>query len=92
MMPAVQVDEGAIRFVMSGASIMCPGLTSAGGRMDVDLPADTPVVIMAEGKERALAIGILKMSTADIKEVNKGIGVEVLHYLGDGLWNEPVFA
>jgi len=26
------------------------------------------------------------MSTADIKSVNKGIGVDLVHYLNDGLW------
>lgn len=45
---------------------MCPGLTSKGARMDVDLPAETMVAIMAEGKENALAIGWLKMSTEDM--------------------------
>lgn len=30
MMPKLRVDTGAIRFVLSGADIMCPGLTSAG--------------------------------------------------------------
>jgi PUA domain protein len=44
------------------------------------------VAIYAEGKEHALAIGITKMSTADIKEVNKGIAVDNIHYLMDGLW------
>ena len=34
MMPKLQVDRGAIKFVLSGANIMCPGLTSAGGRLD----------------------------------------------------------
>ena len=43
-MPEVQVDRGAIRFVLGGAHIMCPGLTSLGGRMDEELPAETPVV------------------------------------------------
>mmetsp|Transcript_33764 Transcript_33764/g.94079 ORF Transcript_33764/g.94079 Transcript_33764/m.94079 type:complete len:134 (-) Transcript_33764:69-470(-) len=85
-MKALQVDKGAIRFVMSGANIMCPGLTSAGARMDDSVGADTPVVIMAEGKQHALAIGLTKMSVADIRRVNKGHGVEVVHYLNDGLW------
>lgn len=35
ILPHVQVDKGAIRFVLSGANIMSPGLTSPGGRMDV---------------------------------------------------------
>ena len=29
----MQVDRGAIRFVLSGANIMCPGLTSPGAQM-----------------------------------------------------------
>ena len=28
-----QVDKGAIRFILSGANIMCPGLTSPGAKM-----------------------------------------------------------
>lgn len=33
ILPHMQVDKGAIRFVLSGANIMCPGLTSPGARM-----------------------------------------------------------
>ena len=33
MMPKLRVDTGAIRFVLSGANIMCPGLTSKGATM-----------------------------------------------------------
>jgi PUA domain protein len=29
------------------------------------------------------------MSTGDMVSVNKGIGVENLHYLNDGLWRTP---
>ena len=29
-MPIMQVDKGAIKFVLSGANIMCPGFTSPG--------------------------------------------------------------
>ena len=53
--------------------------------------ADEPVAIYAEGKEHATAIGLTKMSTADIKSINKGIGVETLHYLNDGLWKTNKF-
>ena len=37
ILPKYRVDRGAIRFVLSGANIMAPGLTSAGGKMD-DVP------------------------------------------------------
>jgi PUA domain protein len=66
ILPRLQVDRGAIKFVLSGANIMCPGLTSKGARMDIDLPSGSVVAIMAEGKENALAVGLLKMSTADM--------------------------
>ena len=86
--PRVQVDRGAIKFVLGGANIMCPGLTSPGAKLpEQNLEQDTIVTVYAEGKENALAIGKLLMSTDEIKSKNKGIGIELLHYLGDGLWN-----
>jgi hypothetical protein len=37
------LPQGAIRFVLSGANIMCPGLTSPGGNLS-DAPEHAPVV------------------------------------------------
>jgi len=85
MLTPQQVDKGAIRFVLSGANIMCPGLTSPGAKM-TDSEAETVVAVMAEGKEHAVSIGVTKMSTQEIAEKNKGVGVENVHYLNDGLW------
>jgi PUA domain protein len=86
MMPKMQVDRGAIKFILGGANIMCPGFTSRGGNLPTSLSVDQPVAIYAEGKVHALAVGITKMSTEDIIELNKGIAVESLHYLLDELW------
>lgn len=86
--PRVQVDRGAIKFILSGANIMCPGLTSPGAQLpEENWEKGKVVVVYAEGKENALAVGKLLMDTNEIKEVNKGMGIEVLHYIGDGLWN-----
>lgn len=65
ILPIQQVDKGAIKFVLSGANIMAPGLTSPGGKMT---PCDknTVVSIMAEGKQHALAIGVTKLSTEEM--------------------------
>lgn len=100
--PTVRIDRGAIRFVLSGATLMAPGLTSAGGRLpepkegpeSVDaegrwsreLEKDEPVVIMAEGKEHACAVGLLVAGTKEVKDKGKGPVVEDAHFLGDGLW------
>mmetsp|Transcript_30232 Transcript_30232/g.49994 ORF Transcript_30232/g.49994 Transcript_30232/m.49994 type:complete len:89 (-) Transcript_30232:354-620(-) len=85
----MQVDQGAIRFVLNGANIMCQGFTSAGGAMPEEFPANTAVIIMAEGKKHPLAIGLTKLSTQEIRQQNSGIGVENIHYLNDGLWLTP---
>jgi PUA domain protein len=69
--------------------MMCPGLTSAGGRLpppEEALLAEAPVAIYAEGKEHAVGVGITKMTTEDMRKINKGVGVETVTYLGDDLW------
>ncbi|RDW94364.1 hypothetical protein BP5796_00127 [Coleophoma crateriformis] len=111
--PSIRIDRGAIRFVLSGATLMAPGLTSTGGRLPSgdaedkgpetgyrpandgvegwyggrELEAGEPVVICAEGKVEACAVGLLSMGTKEVKEKGKGPVVEEGHYLGDGLWN-----
>jgi len=90
ILPHVQVDRGAIRFLLAGAQMMCPGFTSAGGRLppaESAIPAEAPVAIYCEGKEHAAAVGLTKLSTEDIKKINKNVGVELATYLGDDLWN-----
>ena len=51
---------------------MAPGLTSPGGKLHPGLDVLHPVQITAEGKEHAMAIGVLQMSSDEIKEKNKG--------------------
>lgn len=57
----------------------------------MQVPAGTAVAIFAEGKDHAMAVGLTKLSTQEMREVNKGIGVDNIHYLNDGLWKTPVF-
>ena len=86
----VGIDRGAIRFVLSGATLMAPGLTSAGGRLpeaSMELKEGEVVVVEAEGKDEACMIGQLRMGTEDIKEKKKGVVIDSGHYLGDGLWH-----
>ena len=85
----VGIDRGAIRFVLSGATLMAPGLTSTGGRLPDaadELKEGEVVVVEAEGKEEACLVGQLRMGTEDIKAKKKGVVMDSGHYLGDGLW------
>jgi PUA domain protein len=90
LLPQQRVDKGAIRFVLSGANIMCPGLTHPNAKMTA-VDEGTVVGIFAEGKTNALAVGKTSMSTKEITEKNKGVGVENYHYLNDGLWQMKTF-
>lgn len=68
----VTVDNGAIPFLLGGANVMCPGLTNPGGEMPPDsddkpgLEKGAGVVIFAEGKEYAIGIGVMTMSSLDV--------------------------
>ncbi|KAL1977010.1 hypothetical protein VTN31DRAFT_3292 [Thermomyces dupontii] len=88
-LPRLRVDRGAIPFILSGAALMAPGLTSAGGWLpdsDHALQAGQVVAVGAEGKEEVCLVGPLKMGTEEIKQKKKGVVMDDGHYLGDGLW------
>jgi len=59
---------------------------------NAQVPEGAGVAIYAEGKEHAMAVGLTKLSTADIREVNKGVAVELMHHLNDGLWKTTTVA
>ena len=85
----VGIDRGAIRFVLSGAALMAPGLTSAGGKLpeaEAQLKAGDIVAVEAEGKEEICLIGQLTQDTEAIKQSKKGAVLDLAHSLGDSLW------
>lgn len=84
--PVLQTDRGATRFMLQGAQLMCPGLTSAGAKMVDGLDKGTVVAVKGEGKENACLVGVMKMSSDEVGKINKGVAVETCHYLGDHLW------
>ncbi|MCO5565364.1 hypothetical protein L7F22_019037 [Adiantum nelumboides] len=96
LLPSIQVDRGAIKFLLSGANVMAPGLLTAGGRLpdpgkgEIALPEGAPVAIMAQDKESALSIGILRLGTDEIRSKGKGSVVDNIHYLGGELLRERV--
>lgn len=57
MMKRLRTDAGAIKFVLSGANIMCPGLTHPDAVIHDEAEKGEPVAIFAAGKEHAMAVG-----------------------------------
>ena len=86
MMPKMQVDQGAIKFVLRGANVMAPGLTSAGGAVEKGIQKGAPVQITAEGCNHACAIGLMSMTSEELEAKPAGQAIESVHSIGDGLW------
>ena len=78
----VMVDSGAVRFVVNGADIMCPGITSADPAIQ---PGDL-VIIVEETHDKPLAIGTSLMQGAEMA-ANSGKAVKSVHHVGDKLWS-----
>lgn len=70
----VQVDAGAIPYLLGGANIMCPGLTKPNGSSymppdDNDMPGLSKgqgVIIYAENKTYPIAVGVMTMSSQEM--------------------------
>eukprot|EP00806_Schmidingerella_arcuata_P006717 Macronucleus_7127.p1 GENE.Macronucleus_7127~~Macronucleus_7127.p1 ORF type:complete len:142 (+),score=21.78 Macronucleus_7127:1-426(+) len=86
MMDAMQCDKGAIRHIFSGSHVMAPGLTSEGGIVHAGLPARAPVAITAEGKQHAMGVGVLSMSSEEIVSQNRGQAIKVVQFMNDSVW------
>ncbi|RMC08104.1 hypothetical protein DUI87_15135 [Hirundo rustica rustica] len=132
ILPHQQVDKGAIKFVLSGANIMCPGLTSPGAKLypaAVDTVVQKPVLssnsnmrqrvgnVLEDGDRVGLqkpgfglAVAVEELYSSGFfvvlqktprlillrfsfysEKVNKGIGIENIHYLNDGLWHMKTY-
>lgn len=74
----------------SGVLEGTPGVEGEGldedERWKRELEKGEPVIVRAEGKTEACAVGFLVAGTKEVKEKGKGPVIEDAHYLGDGLW------
>lgn len=86
LLPVLRVDRGAIKHVINGADVMVPGLRSSRAVIEDEVGREAVVAVYAESKEHAIAVGITKMSTEEMRLNDKGIAIESAHYVSDGLW------
>ena len=83
LFPTPVGDEGAIRFLLTGADVMRPGIR----RMDDWGGAGRTVVVKEEKKGRAVAVGTSLVPVAEARGMEKGGCVKNLHHVGDRYWN-----
>ena len=78
----VDVDHGAIPFLMNGADCMVAGVQAA----DEDITEGELVWIRDMTHKKPLAIGWSTMEGQEMAAASKGKGIKTLHWIGDELW------
>ncbi len=79
----VEVDHGAIRFLMNGADCMAAGISGA----DPAIEEGDLVWIRDEVHKRPLALGWALSSGEDMVGATGGKAVKTIHWVGDELWD-----
>jgi PUA-domain protein len=79
----MSVDAGAIPYVINGADVMRPGITS----ITPDVRAQAPVQVVDERHGKPLAIGIALLDAPQIEQSTAGKMCKNVHYVGDEIWN-----
>jgi predicted RNA-binding protein (TIGR00451 family) len=79
----VEVDHGAIPFLMKGADCMVAGVHDA----DPSIEEGDLVWIRDMTHKRPLAIGWATLDGAELRNSTKGKGIKTLHWVGDELWD-----
>jgi len=78
----VEVDHGAIPFLMNGADCMVAGVQAA----DEDIAVGELVWIRDMTHKKPLAIGWSTMEGQEMAAATKGKGIKTLHWVGDESW------
>jgi PUA domain protein len=81
--PKAIIDSGAVRFVCNGADIMRPGIRSFEGLFK----EGDYVVVKEETHGKFLVVGKATTDAETAAQINKGVVIENLHYVGDDAWN-----
>ena len=79
----ITVDMGAIPYICNGADVMAPGVVKVSGDFDYG----TLVAVVDENHGKVIAIGKAVLDSKDIRNTEKGKVVDVLHYVGDRVWD-----
>lgn len=80
----VTVDMGAVKFVVSGADIMRPGIVY----FDEGIMKDEIVLVVDVTHKKPLALGRMIFSGDDSKVMASGKIVKNVHWVGDKVWDK----
>ena len=79
----VTVDMGAVKFVVSGADVMRPGIVA----FDDEINKDDIILVVDVNHKKPLAVGIMQFAREEAKAMSSGKIVKNVHWVGDKVWN-----
>ena len=82
-MPAVRIDDGAVKYILKGADVMRPGISSYDDWGD----KDRLVIVRDQAKGRGLAVGRSMVASSEMQSLSKGACVKNVHHAGDKAWD-----
>lgn len=84
-MKKITVDMGAVKFVVSGADIMRPGVIA----VDDSINKGDFIAIIDQKNQMPIAIGQTLFDCHEMRAKESGKVIKNLHYVGDILWKFP---
>jgi len=78
----ITIDMGAVKFVVSGADIMRPGIKN----MEGNFQKDDHVIIIDINNKKPLSVGLALFSSEEMKNMTGGKVIKNIHYVGDEFW------
>ncbi len=82
ILKTVMVDMGAVKFVVSGADIMRPGITE----IDQGIAMEEPVAVIDQKNKMVICVGLALIDTNEMLAQQKGKSVQNIHCVGDDIW------
>ncbi|MEM4308407.1 MAG: PUA domain-containing protein [Thermoplasmata archaeon] len=78
----VEVDSGAVKFLVNGADVMKPGIAAC----DSGIREGDVVWVREAAHKKAIVVGIALEDGEKLGNREKGKGVKTVHWVGDKLW------
>lgn len=79
----VVVDMGAVRFIVSGADVMRPGVVE----IDPEISEEEYIVIVDVQHKKPLAVGKTLHDGKTMQAMKSGRIIKNIHYVSDDIWN-----
>lgn len=78
----IVVDMGAVKFMISGADVMRPGIKE----IDDRIKKDDFVSVIDINNKKPLAVGIALFDADELQTMKTGRVIKNIHYVGDEIW------